>query len=184
MDARRSQIVALLARVGAGDRGALRDLYDRTSAKLFGVCLRICADKDGAQDVLQEVYIAVWNRAAAYDPERSSPITWLATIARNRAIDWQRARHHVDDALPLDAAAKVRDDAISAPDRIDDTRESARLHACLDTLETRTSAAIREAYFAGFSYAELAARQAVPLGTMKSWIRRGLERLRKCLSDG
>ncbi len=183
-DVRRSQIVTLLSRVGGGDRGALRELYDRTSAKLFGICLRICVDKEGAEDVLQEVYISVWNRAAGYDPERSSPITWLATIARNRAIDWKRSRRHVDTALPVDAASDVRDGAPSATDMIDDAQAAARLHICLDTLEQHTSAAIREAYFGGFSYAELAAQRSVPLGTMKSWIRRGLDRLKRCLSDG
>jgi RNA polymerase sigma-70 factor (ECF subfamily) len=183
-DTRRSEVVALLSQVGAGDRTALRALYDRTSAKLFGICLRICADKEGAEDVLQEVYLSVWNRAAAFDPERSSPITWLATIARNRAIDWKRSRRHVDATLPAEAAADVVDGAATAPDRIDSARETRRLYGCLDTLEPRTGAAIREAYFGGFSYAELATRQSVPLGTMKSWIRRGLDRLKKCLSDG
>lgn len=183
-DMRRSQIVAMLARIGGGDRAALRELYDRTSTKLFGICLRICVDRDGAEDVLQEVYIAVWNRAAGYDPERSSPITWLATIARNRAIDWRRSRRRVEASLPLEAAAAVADGAASAADGIDDLREVTRLHICLDALEPHTSDAIRSAYFSGFSYAELAARSAVPLGTMKSWIRRGFDRLKKCLSDG
>lgn len=91
-DVRRSQLSAMLARVAAGERAALHALYDRTSAKLFGICVRICVDQQGAEDVLQEVYIAVWNRAAGYDPERSSPITWLATIARNRAITGPESR--------------------------------------------------------------------------------------------
>lgn len=183
-DAARAQIVALLSRVGAGDRSALRELYDLTSAKLFGICVRICADKDGAEDVLQEVYIAVWNRAVGYDPERSSPITWLATIARNRSIDWRRSRHHVDATLPIEAASVVEDGKPGAADLIDQAREAKRLHFCLGQLDPRTGDAIREAYFGGFSYSELATRGSVPLGTMKSWIRRGLDRLRKCLADG
>lgn len=183
-DIRRSQICTILARVAAGERVALRELYDRTSAKLFGICVRICVDQQGAEDVLQEVYIAVWNRAAGYDPERSSPITWLATIARNRAIDWRRSRQKTDAALPIDAASAVADIAADAPDRIDDARLAARLSACLDTLDARAEQAIRAAYYGGFSYAELAVRYAVPLGTMKSWIRRGLDRLRRCMTDG
>jgi len=183
-DVRRSQLSAILTRVAAGERPALRELYDRTSAKLFGICMRICADQQGAEDVLQDVYIAVWNRAAGYDPERSSPITWLATIARNRAIDWRRSRRKIDDMLPIDAASAMADATIDAPDRIDDVRLAARLGACLGTLDARAEKAIREAYYGGFSYAELAARDAVPLGTMKSWIRRGLDRLRRCLTDG
>jgi len=183
-DARRTELSAILMRVAAGKRAALRELYDRTSAKLFGICMRICIDQQGAEDVLQEVYIAVWNRAAGYDPERSSPITWLATIARNRAIDWRRSRRKIDDMLPIDAASMVADAVTDAPDGIDNARLAARLRACLDTLDTRAERAIREAYYGGFSYAELAARDAVPLGTMKSWIRRGLDRLRKCMTDG
>jgi len=183
-DVRRSQLSAALARVAAGERAALRELYDRTSAKLFGICVRICADQQGAEDVLQDVYITIWNRAAGFDPERASPITWLATIARNRAIDWRRARQKIDTMLPIDAASAVADGAIDAADRIDDARSTARLGACLETLDDRAGRAIREAYYGGFSYAELAARDAVPLGTMKSWIRRGLDRLRKCLTNG
>jgi RNA polymerase sigma factor (sigma-70 family) len=183
-DVRRWQLATILARVAAQERVALRELYDRTSAKLFGICVRICADEQGAEDVLQEVYVAVWSRAAGYDPERSSPITWLATIARNRAIDWRRSRHKSDDLLPIDAASSIPDIAISAPDSIDDARAAARLRGCLGSLDARTEKAIHEAYYGGFSYAELAARNAVPLGTMKSWIRRGLNRLKKCLTDG
>lgn len=183
-NARRAQLMALLARVAAHDQTALRDLYDRTSAKLFGVCMRICGEPQGAEDVLQEVYITVWHRAGGYDPERSSPITWLATIARNRAIDWRRAHRKIDETLPIELASAIEDASESAPDRIDDAREAERLRICLDALDARTSRAIREAYYGGFSYAELATRDAVPLGTMKSWIRRGLDRLRRCLTDG
>lgn len=183
-DVRREQLSALLLRVAGGERPALRDLYDRTSAKLFGICMRICADQQGAEDVLQDVYIAVWNRAASFDRERSSPITWLATIARNRAIDWRRSRQRVDATLPIDAASAIADPAPDASDAIDDARLAARLRACLASLDRRAESAIREAYFGGLTYAELATRDAVPLGTMKSWIRRGLDRLRKCLTDG
>jgi len=183
-NARRARLMALLVRVASRDGSALRDLYDRTSAKLFGICMRICGERQGAEDVLQEVYIAVWNRAAGYDPERSSPITWLATMARNRAIDWRRSNRKAEEMLPIESASVVEDAADSAPDLVDRAREAERLRACLDALDARTSRAIREAYYAGFSYAELATREAVPLGTMKSWIRRGLDRLRKCLTDG
>ncbi len=90
-DVARKQLVAALARVAGGDRTALRLLYRDTSAKLFGVCLRILRDNGEAEDVLQEVYITVWRNAAAFDPERASPITWLVAIARNRSIDRLRA---------------------------------------------------------------------------------------------
>src|SRR6266511_6233037 len=90
-DATRRQLVAAISRVAGGDRGALRIVYQDTSAKLFGVCLRILNDRSEAEDVLQEVYVTVWRKAATFDPARASPITWLVAIARNRAIDKLRA---------------------------------------------------------------------------------------------
>ena len=88
---RRERLIADLDRVARGDERALRDVYDATSAKLFGVCLRISGDRDAAEDILQQVYLKVWDRAGRFDAERASPITWLCTIARNTAIDWRRS---------------------------------------------------------------------------------------------
>src|SRR5262245_28834856 len=90
-DATRSQLAAALVRVAAGDRAALRLIYQDTSAKLFGVCLRILNDRGEAEDVLQDVYVTVWRKAATFDPSRASPITWMVAIARNRSIDRLRA---------------------------------------------------------------------------------------------
>lgn len=103
-DAARRQLTAALARVAAGDRAALRIVYQDTSAKLFGVCLRILHDRTEAEDVLQDVYVTVWGKAAAFDPGRASPITWLVTIARNRAIDRLRASAISRRMEPIDAA--------------------------------------------------------------------------------
>jgi len=179
----RAALTAALARVASGDRGALRQVYDSTSAKLFGIVLRICGEREAAEDVLQEVYVTVWRRAAGYDPERASPVTWLATIARNRAIDWRRARRHAEGA-PVEEAEAIADEAPLAPDLIEARQDAARLYGCLDEIESRQSAAIRAAFIGGATYAELATRESVPLGTMKSWIRRGLLRLRECLDRG
>ena len=153
-----------------------------SSAKLFGICLRICGERQAAEDVLQEVYLTVWKRAAGYEPGRASPITWLATIARNRAIDWRR-EHLAGRSAPLENAHNAADASPRQDDRLADLQEEARLHACLDTLEHRQREAIRAAFFGGRTYAELAAHADVPLGTMKSWVRRGLLRLRECLGD-
>src|SRR2546422_3755006 len=91
-DATRSQLVAAITRVAGGDRAALRIVYQETSAKLFGVCLRILKDRSEAEDVLQDVYVTVWRKAASFDPGRASPITWMVAIARNRSIDRLRSR--------------------------------------------------------------------------------------------
>ena len=106
---RRERLVAALARAAAGDQEGLREVYRATSAKLFGVCLRICQDREAAEDVLQQVYIKVWDRAGRFDAMRASPITWLCAIARNSALDWCRANS--TQHLPESAAAAVADGA-------------------------------------------------------------------------
>ena len=178
-DAGRQELVRLLERVSSMDQTALRSLYERTSAKLYGICLRLLGNEADAQDVLQDVYVTVWRKAGQFDPAKASPITWLATLARNRSIDRMRARRA--PAEGLDAASEVADEGWSALDVIEHDQDAARLAHCLDELEERARAMIRFAYFDGATYAELAEREAVPLGTMKSWIRRGLLRLRGCL---
>ena len=167
---------------GAEDRSAFAALYRMTSAKLFGICLRICGDRGAAEDVLSEVYLTVWRRAGAYEPGRASPISWLATIARNRAIDWRRSAGR-RPAVGLDAAPEVADETPTAEDRLVEREVAGRLHLCLDELDDKQRGAIRSAFFGGLTYAELAEREAVPLGTMKSWVRRGLMRLKDCLRD-
>jgi RNA polymerase sigma-70 factor (ECF subfamily) len=180
-EATRSQLAAALMRVAAGDRAALRLVYQDTSAKLFGVCLRILNDRSEAEDVLQEVFVTVWRRAATFDPRRASPITWLVAIARNRSIDRLRSSAMSRRTEPIEAAEAVRDSAPSAAERVELTQQHVRLAGCLEELEPRQAVAIRAAFLDGATYEELAARMAVPLGTMKSWIRRGLLKLRACL---
>lgn len=181
-DAARAHLIDALLRAGDDDRSAFQEVYRLTSAKLFGICLRICGDRTGAEDVLHEVYLTIWKRAGAFEPGRASPISWLATIARNRAIDWVRARG-IRPTRPIEDAADIADDA---PDQLsvaqrDET--SRRLHDCLDALEERQRDAISTAFFDGMTYAELATAKGVPLGTMKSWVRRGLMQLKGCVGD-
>lgn len=182
--AARARLTDVLVRTGAEDRKALGELYSLTSAKLFGICLRICGERQAAEDVLHDVYLTVWKRAAGYEPGRASPITWLATIARNRAIDWRRAQG-VRKSAPIEDVPPIADDAPLASETMLADEENNRLHLCLGELEDRQRVAIRTAFFDGVTYAELAERQAVPLGTMKSWVRRGLLRLKECVDrDG
>jgi RNA polymerase sigma-70 factor, ECF subfamily len=180
-DATRSQLAAALVRVAGGDRAALRVVYQDTSAKLFGVCLRILKDRGEAEDVLQEVFVTVWRRAASFDPGRASPITWMVAIARNRAIDRLRASAVSRRMEPIESADAVSDPAPAAVERVELAQQHQRLSRCLEELEARHARAIREAFLDGTTYEELAARMSVPLGTMKSWIRRGLLKLRTCL---
>lgn len=178
-DAARARLTDALVRVGAQDARAFRLVYRLTSAKLFGICLRICGERKAAEDVLQDVYLTVWTRAGGYDASRGSAIAWLATIARNRSIDWRRSHRAptTSDAV----LAEIADDALSAPDMMLLDERERMLHTCLEALEERQRSSIRTAFFDGLTYADLAERAAVPLGTMKSWVRRGLARLKDCL---
>jgi RNA polymerase sigma-70 factor (ECF subfamily) len=170
----------LMPRIAAGDREALRQLYEATSAKLFGVCLRILSDREECEDVLQEVYVTVWRRADGYDAARAGVVTWLSTIARNRAIDRLRARGPLAYARPVEDL-QIVDGAASADALLEATDDQQRLQACLDELDERTRGVIRTAFFEGVTYEALAQRLDAPLGTVKSWIRRGLARLKGCL---
>jgi RNA polymerase sigma-70 factor (ECF subfamily) len=181
LDTNRSLIVAALARVPSGDRAALQTVYRLTSAKLFGVALRILGERSEAEDVLQEVYVTVWRKAADFDAGRASPITWLIAIARNRAIDRLRATKQSRRMEPIDAAAEVADSAAIADRALESAQDHARLHGCLEGLASHERAALRGAYFDGNTYEDLATRMSVPLGTMKSWIRRAMIKLKSCL---
>src|SRR5262249_39566258 len=134
-----------------------------------------------AEDVLQDVFVTVWRKADTFDPGKASPITWLVTIARNRAIDRLRSGGGNRRTEPIEAADDVSDPAPVAAGHIERAQEQHRLSRCLEELEARHAAAIRAAFLDGATYEELAQRMSVPLGTMKSWIRRGLLKLRACL---
>lgn len=174
-----SELAALLKSVASGDSGAFSALYRRTSAKLYGICLRLLGSEAEAEEVLQEVYVLVWRKAERFDAAKASAITWLAILARNRAID--RLRRRTAPVESLEAAAEVQDESPSAFEVVDEAQAAARLDHCLGELDERARTMIRAAFLDGASYPELADREGVPLGTMKSWIRRGLQRLRGCL---
>lgn len=176
----RAELVELLLASADGDKAAFAQLYRRTDAKLFGVILRICSDRGIAEDVLVDVYLTIWRRAGAFDPGRASPITWMAAIARNRAIDAMRRQPR---AVSVDIAdvPDLADAAPLADATLIESEGDAQLHLCLDRLEEPQSGVIRAAFFGGHTYSQLAEARAVPLGTMKSWIRRGLARLKECL---
>ncbi len=182
--ASRDRLKAAMRRLAGGDRAALEEVYRATSAKLFGICLRILKDEKEAEDALQDVYLTLWRRADRYDPDRASPISWLATFARNRAVDRLRTGKVRRGAVPESEAAPLPDSDPLAEDLLIDAERDARVHGCLESLDDTPREAIRSAFFEGLTYAELAKRDEVPLGTMKSWIRRGLARLKACMEAG
>jgi RNA polymerase sigma-70 factor (ECF subfamily) len=183
LDHNRKLITASLAAAGGGDRNALQTVYRLTATKLFAVCMRILGERSEAEDTLQEVYMTVWRKAGAFDPALSSPMTWLVAIARNRAIDHLRARGQSRHMEPIEEAVELADDKPTADAALQGAQEQAQLQRCLDALASHERAALRGAFFDGNTYEELAERMKVPLGTMKSWIRRAMIKLKACLEQ-
>ena len=174
-----AQLNDVVRRVAEGDQQAFADFYTLTASRVFAAILRMIHDRGEAEDVLQEVYTNAWRRADSFDPERGSAITWLLTLARNRTIDHMRQRREA----PLDeeAAEQIEDEALTPQDAAQWSEERQRLEKCLSSLDPQHGEAVREAFFSGATYSELAQRLRVPLGTMKSWIRRSLMQLKLCL---
>lgn len=175
-----ADIDQMLARTALGDRTAFAALYNATSAKLFGVAIRILHDRAAAEDVLQETYMKVWRYADRYTSNGMSPMTWLITIARNTAIDRLRATRQPADLADLE-------DRLQAPGPTPEQSsiagsEAERIMACLGELPDDRRQAVCGAYLEGASYAELALRFDVPLNTMRTWLRRALISLRGCMS--
>ncbi|MEO1044981.1 MAG: sigma-70 family RNA polymerase sigma factor [Pseudomonadota bacterium] len=172
-------LTLLLEQVARGDQAALPQLYQRTSAKLFGICLMICRDRMIAEDVLQNSYVKIWHKARYFDPGKAKPISWMAAIARNSAIDVVRKHSRLAEREELQEEMVI-DNLVTELERDDDARH---VKLCLDRLESDRALAIRSAFYEGLSYSQVAQRMDVPLGTMKSWIRRAMAQLRRCL-DG
>lgn len=188
---RSRELSQLLARAGLGDRAAFATLYERTSAHLLGVVLRINRDRAQAEDVLQEVYVNVWRAAQSFDAAQSQPLTWLTSIARNRAIDSLRraqtqpqlrtntASH--DDDEETDVYDTVADDAPGPLDLLSRASEARSLQVCMEGLSAPQRQSVALAFFDGLSHAEVADKMRQPLGTVKSWVRRALQSLKNCL---
>ncbi len=174
------EIARLLARCGLGDRAAFRALYDLSASKLFGVCLRILGVRAEAEEALQEAYVKIWNNAGRYQAGRGSAAGWMVSIARNQAIDLLRARR----GSPRDIAemAELPDTGPGPEAAALASEDRRRLETCLGGLPPDRAAAVRAAYMEGHTYEYLARRHAVPLNTMRTWLRRALISLRECLS--
>lgn len=176
----RNDIEAMIAQIGLGDRAAFAALYDATSAKLFGVCLRVLNNRSEAEDVLQEVYLRVWNKADTYKVTGHSPMTWLITVARNLSID--RLRKRRPETSGADEIAEIADTQPGPEAEAVASSERSQIIACMGELEVEKADAVRLVYLEGLTYKELASKYAVPLNTMRTWLRRSLLKLKECLT--
>ncbi len=187
MDPAQNQVLAgLLTACARKDQAAFTRLYQSTSSKLFGVAVRILRREDWAEEVLQDCYVSIWNHAGSYETGRSAPMTWMTSIVRNRCLDWLR-RPNLEVALgrPDDDGDDPLENVPSEdPGPLEELARSADAKAlgeCLRRLEAKQRQAIMLAFYEGLSHSELASHMREPLGTVKTWVRRGLERLKGCL---
>jgi len=167
-----------LARCASGDKAALRMIYDSECASMIGVAARIVKRRELAEEVVQEAFVKVWRHAHRYDPALGPPKAWIYAIVRNQAINTLRSGRREDlvDAVPEDSGSAV--EAYTAAERLPDGQA---LRRCLEGLEARRRTSLLMAYVDGFSHGEIAGRLAVPLGTVKAWIRRSLLALKECM---
>ena len=179
-------LIALIDRVALADEKALRELYELTSSKLYGVAVRVVTNREWAEDVLQEAFISIWKVAGDYKATLSPPMAWMALVVRSRGLDFlrRRASSRADRMQELD---DVISDTVAgdSPNPIDTAlaSEQARaLHNCLSLLDHKQREVVSLAYMRDLSHSELAEQLKLPLGTVKTWIRRGLEQLRGCMA--
>jgi len=178
------RLAELLSQCALKNQRAFADLYGLTSAKLYGVALRILRRQDWAEDVLQECYVNIWNHAENYAVQKSAPLTWMTSIVRNRCLDWLRRPQTEATGADYDVAVEAwQDDSPGPMEQLMASTEAAALARCLQQLEAKQRQSIMLAFFNGLSHSELAAHMKQPLGTVKTWVRRGLERLKGCLGE-
>ncbi len=186
LDAQDLELTALLDQVARQDAAALKSLYARTSSVLFGLALRVVRHREWAEDVVQESYLTIWRSAGDYRASLSPPMAWMGLIVRSRALDLLRRRvaERVDRTQELDdtLAETLEGDAPNPMDEVQASQQARALHRCLQQLEFRQRQALSLAYLRDLSHHELAEQLRLPLGTVKTWIRRGLIQLRGCMA--
>lgn len=172
-------IATLIGRVTLKDRAAFDRLYNVASPKLYGVCLRLLSDTAEAEDAMQDIFVKIWNRAGSYRPSDASAMGWLYAIARNHCLDRLRARK--TPVRSMDYILEVPDKGPDPEKSAANAAEGRRIEVCMAELDPDKADAVKAAYVDGYTYAELSDRYDVPLNTMRTWLRRSLQKLRKCL---
>lgn len=174
-------LAELMGRCALGDRNAFRTLYERTSPLLYALLLRMLKRRDQAEDLLQDVYVLIWRRASEYRADKGRALAWLTAIARYRALDMLRKRGREVPFQDVGDADRWESDEEGPADATSRAAQNDRLSECLETLGVEQRNCIRLAYLQGYTHSEIARTTAAPLGTIKSWVRRGLQSLKKCI---
>ena len=181
-----SELMELLDRIAAREQAALKLLYDRTASRLYRLALRIVGNKEWAEDVLQDSFLGIWRSAGTYRDSLSPPLAWMGMLVRSRALDFLRRRRaerlHLN--VPIDDVEELLQDreAQSPMQWVEASEQAAVLHQCLQKLEQPQRQVVSLAYLRDLSHSELASHLKLPLGTVKTWVRRSLEQLRKCMA--
>ena len=177
--------IALLKRIGAGDRASFEQIYERFSGVLFSTAYRVLNNQEAAEDVLQDAFVQIWEKAPLYDPQRGKPLTWAVTLTRNKAIDRLRStqrRHRLQDDVEKEAQTFEQFDDKSSVDVVDAMEKGAMVRDAITKLSQDQREAIELAFFSGLTQTEIAERLGEPLGTIKARIRRGMMKLREVIT--
>ena len=175
------ELKTLINKVSLGDQSAFSTLYDQTSAKLFAVCLRILVNKSDAEEALQEVYVKIWQKSNLYVQTHYQPMTWLITMARNHSIDKLRAMKPASS--DIDEQVDVPSNAMTPEQELVKNSGYEQINKCIEGLKDTQAEAVKGSYLLGMTYQELADKHAVPINTMRTWLRRSLLLLRECLTS-
>lgn len=174
------ELITLLGRIAQKDRNAFRKLYDQMAGRMFGICNKLAGQPELAEEALQDAFVRIWHHASEYHSERGTPLTWMLTIARYRTLDLMRARKVRRTAGP-DMLETIADETANPLDASLQADNAAALNGCMEELSASQRDSILLSYYRGFTHDDLAITLDSPIGTVKSWIRRGLLVLKRCL---
>ncbi len=186
-DNRDTLLIMLLDRIARQDEAALKELYEQCAGKLYGLALRVVVQRELAEDVLQEAFLTIWRSAVDYRASLSPPLAWLGLVVRSRGLDLLRRRAseraHLTQDLDENLADTLEGDAPNPMDTAQASEQAWALHQCMGRLESKQREVVSLAYVRDMSHSELAEQLRLPLGTVKTWIRRGLDQLRLCMAQ-
>jgi RNA polymerase sigma-70 factor, ECF subfamily len=178
-----AELANLLARIALGDRSSFQSLYRHTSSHLLSVLIRMLRRRAIAEEVLQDVYCSIWTRAASFDSNRGAPMAWMTRIARNAALDLLRRADHVEGESATGEVPDVADDGFDPLETLQRAADARNIRKCMEQLSAPQQQAIALAFYRGLTHSEMAEHLATPIGTIKTWVRRGLQVIKECLGS-